>query len=495
MWPRLSDLKRSAVSALLGALVVAALTFVAYRSHLDFSIASLFYLMVVVLQSLFGDFLAAAAVSILAVLCLDYFFTQPLFSLRIASAADTAALISFLATALVITKLVSRARAEAARAKLQKERLDRLYQVSQQLLMLDPDAATGEKFLEPFQRIFGVTAVCIFDGETAETHVVGNSRHQLAERVRDAYIMGRDIDDPNTGVAVRLFQTASKVTGGIGFEGLRDRADAAGPLAVLTTVLLERIQQFRKASAASAAAQVEVYRSAILDALAHEFKTPLATILTAAGGIREAGPLTEHQSEMAETVEGEAARLGRLTSRLLRVARLDRDEVKPRMETVDAGSLAGQIVEQYARVFPDRRLSVSRPGGPVEARADPELLRLALGQLVENACKYSVPGASVLISIDPRPGRMAIRISNSGSSILSREKRLIFDRFYRGAEAKQQAPGSGLGLYVARKIALAHGGTLNLETGSDAPADLPNPEVTFCLEIPAVQEEAVHAVG
>jgi K+-sensing histidine kinase KdpD len=75
--PRPVDLKRSAVSALLGGLAVAALTFVTYRSDLDFSIASPLYLFVVVFQSLSGDFLAAAAVSILAVLCLDYFFTPP----------------------------------------------------------------------------------------------------------------------------------------------------------------------------------------------------------------------------------------------------------------------------------------------------------------------------------------------------------------------------------------------------------------------------------
>jgi signal transduction histidine kinase len=193
-----------------------------------------------------------------------------------------------------------------------------------------------------------------------------------------------------------------------------------------------------------------------------------------------------------------------LTSRLLRVARLDRDEVKPRMEAVDAGSLAGQIVEHYARQFPDRRLAVSRPGGSIEVSADPELLRLALSQLVENACKYSASGASVLISIEPRRGRMAIRVSNSGSPIPSREKRLIFDRFYRGAEAKQHAAGSGLGLYVARKIALAHGGTLDLETTLETRSDSspsnssmgpPHAGVTFCLEIPAVQEEAVHAIG
>jgi two-component system sensor histidine kinase KdpD len=491
MWrAHLAKLWQSAVSAVPGGLAVVLLTFLAYRARLPFVIASPLYLLIVVLQSLTGDFLAAAAISVLVVACLDFFFIQPLLSFGIDSRADAIALLAFLATALVITKLVAKVRAEATAAMIQKDRLDRLYQLARQLLALEPEEATGEKLLEPFRRIFGVTAVCVFDASTGEGHLVGESRRQLADQTRDAYILGRDTDDAGGQVSVRRLQSGSLVTGAIGFEGLHDGAESGGPLAALTAVLLERIRSFQSATAASAATQVEAYRSAILDALAHEFKTPLATILTAAGGIREAGPLTSDQAEMAETVETEASRLGRLTSRLLRVAQLDREEVKPRIEMVDVASLAGRVAEGYSRMFPDRQLKMQRIGGGVEAPADPELLRLALSQLVENACRYSPPGAEVRVSIEARGNAVAVSISNTGSAIPARESRLIFERFYRGAGAKRHTAGSGLGLYVARKIALAHGGSLSLENGEGA-----GNSVTFRLEIPGSQEESAHVAA
>jgi two-component system sensor histidine kinase KdpD len=192
---------------------------------------------------------------------------------------------------------------------------------------------------------------------------------------------------------------------------------------------------------------------------------------------------------MADTVEGEAARLGRLTSRLLRIARLDRENIKPRSEQFDISTLASHTVDQYARQFPDRRLSIAKArGGSIEVLADQELLRLALSQLVENACKYSSPGAFVRVSIEPRDKSVSVSVSNTGSSIPANEKRLVFDRFYRGAEVKNYTAGSGLGLYVARKIALAHGGTLDLESAGPA-----NNSVTFRLEIPSPVEESVPA--
>jgi two-component system, OmpR family, sensor histidine kinase KdpD len=97
--------------------------------------------------------------------------------------------------------------------------------------------------------------------------------------------------------------------------------------------------------------------------------------------------------------------------------------------------------------------------------ADPELLQLALRQLLDNACKYSVPGSAVTVSIDSQADWVAIRTSNSGSFIRQSERSRIFERFYRGAEARHTAPGSGFGLYVARKIVHAHDGSLKLDTG------------------------------
>src|SRR4029077_3115089 len=115
--------------------------------------------------------------------------------------------------------------------------------------------------------------------------------------------------------------------------------------------------------------------------------------------------------------------------------------------------------------------------------ADPQLLRIALSQLDENACKYSVAGSRVTIAIDRKGDSAAVKVSNTGSSIPHDERSRIFERFYRGANASRTISGSGLGLYVARKIAIAHGGTLDLEIENRQSGN-----VTFCLRIPARKE-------
>ena len=146
---------------------------------------------------------------------------------------------------------------------------------------------------------------------------------------------------------------------------------------MLAAVTLERARAYERASRTAAAIQAEILRSAILDALAHEFKTPLATILTAAGGLREAGPLRTEQSELADIVENEAERLSQLSSRLLRLARLDRDELKPRFEIAHAVSIVAPVVDRYSTQYPDHKLIFERGGNLEEIRGDLELLQLA----------------------------------------------------------------------------------------------------------------------
>jgi two-component system sensor histidine kinase KdpD len=419
---------------------------------------------------------------------LDYFFIDPIYNLGVARGVDVVALFSFLTTALVVTRLVLRVEAKAESAAQQREHLDRLYQLSQRLLALQPLPVVGTEFLDPFYGIFGSTAVCMFDADTAELHSVGCSEKGLSERTREVYVSGSDTDYPELGISVRRLQVASRSIGAIGFEGLEHPELTSGPLAGLAAMLLERRRALRESSKAAAVAQTEVYRSAVLDALAHEFRTPLATILAATGGIREAGPLMPAQLQMAEMVENEAARLGGLTSRLLRMARLDREEVKPQMEAVDVASVLAQLVQQHARRSPDRRICFT-PSGPLETLADPELLRMAVSQLLENACKYSQPGSAVTVQLEKYTEDIAIRVSNNGSTISAPDQWHIFERFYRGMDAAHLAPGSGLGLYVARKIATAHGGRLELEAqnGTDG-------AVTFRLTIPCLKGETDYVV-
>lgn len=486
----IGTLAESAKRAGFGSIAVLLLTVVCYRCHIELTAAIPLYMLLVVLQSLTGDFPSSAVIAALSAGCLDFFFTEPLFSLYIRNPLNGIAVVVFMITALVITRLVSWARKEAKSSRLQKDRLDRLYRLSQQLLALEPDAVMSERFLAPFRELFGVTAICTFDADSAELHIVGESRGELANKTRAAYIQGRDLVDRSAHLSVGClrFGSGGKMTGAIGFEGLQHPEETKGSLAALTAALVERTKAFRNASATAAAAQAESYRSAILDALAHEFKTPLATILAAAGGIREAGPLAPEQREMADTVENEAARLGNLTSRLLRTARLDTQEVRPRMEVIDLTSLIDQMAAQYSDRSPDRRIVRAYRLEPIEVLADPELLRLPVSQLLDNACKYSQPGSVVTIEIERQDGNVTVKISNNRSSIPASERQLIFERFYRGADAKRSTSGSGLGLYVARKIAVAHGGTLELETEDSTNG------VTFCLKIPVAKDVSDHVL-
>jgi signal transduction histidine kinase len=116
------------------------------------------------------------------------------------------------------------------------------------------------------------------------------------------------------------------------------------------------------------------------------------------------------------------------------------------------------------------------------------LLRLAVRQLLDNACKYSHSGSAIKIAIESQQGFAAVRVWNNGSAIASNERARIFERFYRGAEVRQVAPGSGLGLYVARKIAQAHGGTLDLEANAASDHD----ETSFRLTLPIARNDSDH---
>lgn len=119
-----------------------------------------------------------------------------------------------------------------------------------------------------------------------------------------------------------------------------------------------------------------------------------------------------------------------------------------------------------------------------EVLADRELLRLAVSQLLDNACKHSKPGSTVTLRILREGGEVAIRITSTGNPIPHSERNKIFDRFYRGADGRRVGPGSGLGLFVARKIALALGGSLDLVSDSGA-----SQGTAFRLALPVPESE------
>ena len=474
-----------AVSAIFGCIAVGSITYVCFRFHLNLTITSFLYLMVVVLQSLLGNFASSMLVSLLTVACLDFFFTQPLFSFEITNPLDILALISYLITGLVITRLTTRARKEAAISNNHRRVVDLLYQVATQLLALDPENDLLQGSVERVREVFDLKAVCLFDAVDGKFYVAGSSRQDLAARTKSACHLGADADDTEIRTSLRCLRGAGKNIGSVGFEGWYGNELAIGPLAALAAAMVERTRAFQSASRAAAAAQAEVFRAAVLDALAHQFKTPLATILTAAGGLRETHSLLPQQQELAELIEAETARLNGLTSQLLRTSQLDQDEIKPRLERTNITRLVTDLVHQHCREGTERKFRMTNGSISTEVLADPNLLELALKQLLDNACKYSPPGTGIEVSIESGGEHATVRVVNSGSPILEEERVRIFERFYRCSETRRQTPGSGLGLYFAHKIICAHGGSVELEAAST----VSDKKTVFRLTLPLARSE------
>jgi signal transduction histidine kinase len=366
-------------------------------------------------------------------------------------------------------------------SKLSKARLHRLLQLAHQLLVFGRENYDGIELLQPFLGVFGITAIGLFDANKAKFITIGSPGRELENQARASYNDGQDTDDALTGVTIRRLEEQGRITGAIAFEGLEDPLLTAEPLISLLIALRAGVRRKQASKPGT-----ESFPSALFDVLGDEFKNALTAILTATGGLREAGPLRAEQLEMALMVEEEASRLGSLISRLARIARLDQEAVIPRMDAANLAELVAQSVEQYSRTSPEPQIVFTRNGMNLKTLVDAELIHLAFSQLLDHARDYSAPGSAILVEIEARNGAAAVTISSQGS-MSSHERLRIFERSSfseRSLGARTPSPGvvSSPGLFVARKIAVAHGGTLDLD-----PERKGTERVAFCFSLPLVK--------
>ena len=234
----------------------------------------------------------------------------------------------------------------------------------------------------------------------------------------------------------------------------------ADAVASLTAVALERARSFEKESRAEAARESEQLRSAVLDSLAHAFKTPLTAIRTASSGLIEFGKLDPEGAELALLIDEQSKHLDRLTSDLLQMARIDVAQVKINREHVPASVLIEEILAKHRDEFRGHQFEISMPPEEPIAYGDPALLATALLQLIDNAAKYSTPGSTITIHVEENDAEVVFAIRNEGQPIRPADRERIFERFYRAPDSKHRAAGTGLGLSIARKTAEAHHGRL-----------------------------------
>jgi two-component system sensor histidine kinase KdpD len=235
---------------------------------------------------------------------------------------------------------------------------------------------------------------------------------------------------------------------------------AATALASLTAFALERVRTLERESRAQAARQTEQLRTAVLDALAHQFKTPLTIARTASSGLLALGDLSELQSDLITTIDEQASKLDHLASRLLRAAMLDSAEINPQREPLRLSELMDAAIERLDAGSDRDRFEVSVPDQEVPIFADRELMLTSVTQLLDNAIKYSEPESEIQVTFRPGETDVVMTVRSKGLVVAPSDRERIFERFYRACETQHLPAGTGLGLSIVRQIVEAHHGNV-----------------------------------
>jgi two-component system, OmpR family, sensor histidine kinase KdpD len=252
-------------------------------------------------------------------------------------------------------------------------------------------------------------------------------------------------------------------------------------LASLVRLALDRARAAEESARMEAVQRGEEMRNTVLNALAHNFRTPLTSIKAAASTLRSDSPVNaEERGELVAVIDEEADRLHRLIRNSLDLVRIEAHRTEPRVEECNLGEMATKVSSDLKRYFGRRSLSLDiEPDLPL-LRADRFLMEQMLLQVLDNAWKYSAPNARVWIAARRRDQGMILTVHNEGSQIPASERELIFGKFYRGASFEHVVQGTGLGLSIARSIAEAHGGSLWVEEGPRGPV--------FCFSMPCARD-------
>jgi two-component system sensor histidine kinase KdpD len=457
---------RKAVQSKLGVLrgclgglaAVALVTFCALRLHLNLSTSGSLYFLIVVMVSVVWGFWEASVTSLIAVNCLNYFFVPPVFNWTVSDPQNWVALATFEIAALTVSRLSTRVQGQARAEARQRAEVQKLYELSRRILLLDRRQTIGPQIVSLIQEIFRTQSVALFDATTVRMDAAGSQASDLDQLARNAYFQDSTLEGAHAHTWAHVLRLGSRPVGAIALHGSEIGRLTIVPIASLAAIALERARSFEKESGAEAARQTEQLRTAVLDSLAHAFKTPLTAIWTASSGLLQGGRLSIDDAELAALIDEQADHLNRLATELLQMARIDSAEVRLRRERISVLTLIENVLAGNREQLQGRRIDVADSAAQLQVYGDRTVLSAALEQFLDNAAKYSPPGSPISLTAEENVGEIVIAVHNEGPPIRPADRERIFERFYRAEESRHRAPGTGLGLSIAKKAAEAHGG-------------------------------------
>lgn len=354
--------------------------------------------------------------------------------------------------------------------------LEKLCAFIRKTTQLDPRGKPGPQLAVLVQSIFEVESAAIFDADLHEVYRVGEWFDDLEDLLQNIYIFETVGDDPETGLVRRVLQMGNLPIGAMLLRG-EPSALIANAIASVVAITFDRYHAFANESRTERARQTEQLRTTVLDSLAHEYKTPLTVIEAASSGLSAMGSLRPAQAGLVTLIDEQAKLLTQLTTRLLKTARLEASDLVPHPESVNIASLIEDVVASLREQLSNVTVKIAMSRDDLVIYCDRSLLVALLTQYVDNAAKYANAGTTITIQAAEDAKDIVFAVHNFGPVIPTADYERIFDRYYRCSGSDNKAPGTGIGLSVAKRTAQAQGGhvwvTSDIRKGTSFYASLP----------------------
>ena len=406
----------------------------------------------------------AVFMALVATLAFNYYFLPPVGTLTIADPQNWVALFAFLVTAIIASQLAERARREAQSANERRREAERLYRFSQQLLSSDNVVELLNAIPRYIVEGLGVEAAAIALPNRPDVYRSSPAIHDLELHDLQLVCMrGEPMTDPEKRAVFMPLRMGLRVVGSVGISGALLSRETLDAMSSLIAIAIERAGAIEKLSRTEAARESEQLRSALLDSVTHEFRTPLTAIKASATSLLSNPSLDAAQRhELLTVINEESDRLNRLVGEAAQMAQLDANQFELHLGAHPIQEAVEAALEKAKPALGQHPVDVRLASNLPLVRMDEDRITEVVTQLLENAAKYSSPESPIQITGEVGNRMLMTSVADRGPGIDDFEQSLIFEKFYRGRDQRLQVQGTGMGLAIAKAIVEAHGGKIGV---------------------------------
>ncbi len=427
------------------------------------TVALSFLLAILAVSAVWG-MAVSVFMSVVAMLTFNYLFLPPVGNFAIADPQNWVALGAFLVTSIMGSQLSARIRKEADEAHSRRREIERLYKFSQKLL--------GEGNVIQLMNAIPNYLVESFEAGAAELFLPQKDKfyrsgygvaHVDEERMKTAFLRDEMTIEAQQSLYFIPVRLGVRAIGSLGISGARLSRQTLDAVGSLVAIAIERARAVEQLGQTEAERQGERLKSALLDSVTHDFRTPLTSMKAAVTSLlasQKADSAQRH--ELLSIINEECDRLNHLVEEAAEMARLEAGEIELHFAPTPVDEIIQDALAQMKASLGGRSVQVRVNQGLPPVEADEGRAKDILVNLIDNANLYSPKDEPIVISGELTGDYVTISVADRGPGIDDFEQGMIFDKFYRGKDQRYLVRGTGMGLPIAKAIVAAHKGTISV---------------------------------